>query len=53
MPTPISPDYSPILFSLSKEKGTIRDKGFCKFNSSLMKDKKYIAEFQKLIHNFS
>ena len=33
--TPISTDHSPVLFSLSKEKITIRGTGLWKFNSSL------------------
>ena len=34
---PISTDHSPVLFSLSKEKGYFRGKGIWKFNSSLTK----------------
>ena len=52
IPTPISKDRSPVLFSLSKEKSTIRGKGFWKFNSSLTKDQNYIIEINKLIRNF-
>ena len=51
--TPISADHSPVLFSLSKEKTTLRSKGFWKFNSSLIKDQNYISEIKKLIRNFS
>ena len=40
--TPISTDHSPVLFSLSKEKTTIRGKGFWKFNSSLTEDQNNI-----------
>ena len=36
--TPISTDNSPVLFSLSKEKTTIRGKGFWKFNNFLTKN---------------
>ena len=36
--TPISTDHSPVLFSLSKEKGNLRSKGFWKFISSLIKN---------------
>ena len=51
--TPISTDHSLVLFSLSKEKNTIRGKGFWKFNSYLIKDQNYIIEIEKLIYNFS
>ena len=52
--TPISTDHSPVFFSLSsKQKITIRGKGFWKFNSSLTKDQNYIIEITKLIRNFS
>ena len=51
--TPISTDHSPVFFSLSKQKITIRGKGFWKFNSSLTKDQNYIIEIIKLIRNFS
>ena len=50
--TPISTDYSPVFFSLSQEKGNIRSKVFWKFNSSLIKDQKYINEIKDLIRNF-
>ena len=50
--TPISTDHSPVFFSLSQEKGNIRSKGFWKFNSSLIKDQKYINEIKDLIRNF-
>ena len=36
--TPISTDNSPVLFSLSKKKTTIRGKGFWKFNNFLTKN---------------
>ena len=51
--TPISTDHSPVLFSLSKEKITIRGTGLWKFNSSLTKDQNYITEIKKLIRDFS
>ena len=51
--TPISTDHSPVLFSLSKEKGNIRSKGFWKFNSSLIKDQNYINEMKDLTRNFN
>ena len=51
--TPISTDHSPVLFSLSKEKGNIRSKDFWKFNSSLIKDQNYINEIKDLIRNFN
>ena len=51
--TLISTSHSPVLFCLSKEKNTIRVKGFWKFNSSLTKDQNYIIEIKKLILNFS
>ena len=51
--TPISKDHSPVLFSLLKEKKTIRGTGLWKFNSSLIKDQKYKTETKKLIRNFS
>ena len=51
--TPISTDHSPVLFSLSKEKITIRGTGLWKFNSSLTKDQNYKTEIKKLIRNFS
>ena len=51
--TAISTDYSPVLFSVSKEKGNIRRKGFWKFNSSLIKDQNYINEIKDLIRNFN
>ena len=41
-----------MFFSLSQEKGNIRSKGFWKFNSSLIKDQKYINEIKDLIRNF-
>ena len=41
-----------MLFSLSQEKGNFRSKGFWKFNSSLIKDQKYINEIKDLIPNF-
>ena len=49
----ISTDHSPVLFSLSKEKGKIRGKWFWEFISSLTKDQNYINEIKNLIHNFS
>ena len=51
--TPISTDHSPVLFSLSKEKTTIRGTGLWKFNSSLTKDQNYKSEIKELIRNFS
>ena len=42
-----------MLFSLSKEKGNIRSKGFSKLNSSLIKDQNYINEIEDLIRNFN
>ena len=51
--TPISTDHSPVLFSLSVEKITIRGTGLWKFNSSLTKDQNYKTEIKKLIRNFS
>ena len=50
--TPISTDHSPVLFSLSKEKGCLRGKGIWKFNSSLTKDQDYIIEIKKMIRSF-
>ena len=50
--TPISIDHSPVLFSLSQEKGNIRSKGFWKFNSLLIKDQAYINKIKDLIRNF-
>ena len=51
--SPISTDHSPVLFSLSKEKGNIRSKDFWKFNSSLIKDQNYINEIKDLVRNFN
>ena len=51
--TPISTDHSPLLFSLSKEKTTIRGKGLWKFNSSLTKDQNYLIEIKKITRNSS
>ena len=50
--TPASTDHSLVLFSLSKEKTTIRGNTFWKYNSSLIKVQNYIAKIKKLIHNF-
>ena len=50
--TPISSDHSPVLFSLSKEKGYSRSKRIWKFNSSLTKDQDYIVEIKKMIRSF-
>ena len=50
--TPISTDYSPVLFSVSKGKDCLRGKGFWKFNSSLTNDQNYITEIKKLICSF-
>ena len=36
---------------LSKEKGTLRGKGFWKFDSSLTKERNYITKINKPIHN--
>ena len=52
MLTPISTDHSSVLFSLSKEKTTIRGIGLWKFNSSLNKQQKHIAKIKKLIQFF-
>ena len=51
--TPISIDHSPVLFSLSQEKGNIRSKGFWKFSSSLFKDQNCINEIKDLIRDFN
>ena len=51
--TSISTDHSPVFFSLSKEKITVRGTGLWKFNSSLTKDQNYITEIKKLIRDFS
>ena len=51
--TSISADHSPVLFSLSKEKITIRGTGLWKFNISLTKDQNYKTEIKKLSRNFS
>ena len=51
--TPISTDHSPVLFSLSKGKITIRGTGRWKLISSLSKDQRYKIEIKKLIRNFS
>ena len=45
--TPISTDHSPVLISLSEEKGCFRDKGI--WNSY---DQDYIIEINKMIHTF-
>ena len=50
--TPTSTDHSPIIFSLSKEKGCLRGKGFWEFNSSLTKGQNYIIKIEKLIRSF-
>ena len=50
--TPFSTDHSLVLFSLSKQKTTIRGKGLWKFNSSLTKDQNYMIEIKKPIRNF-
>ena len=42
--TPISTDHSLVLFSLSKEKVTIRGTGLWRFNSSLTKHQNYKTE---------
>ena len=52
IPTPLSSDYSPVLFSLSKGKDYLRDKAFWKFNSFLTKEQNYITEIKKLIGSF-
>ena len=44
--TPISTDHSLVLFSLSKEKITIRGKGFWKFNNFLTKNQNYVNEIK-------
>ena len=41
-----------MFFSLSQEKGNIRSKGLWKFNSSLIKDQKYINKIKDLIRSF-
>ena len=51
--TPISTDHSLILFSLLKEKITIRGTGLWRFNSSLTEDQNCKTEIKKLIRNFS
>ena len=51
--TPFSTDHSLVLFSLSKQKTTIRGKGLWKLNSSLTKDQNYIIEIKNLMCNFS
>ena len=51
--TPISTDHSSILFSLLKEKITIRGTGLWRFNSSLTEDQNCKTEIKKLIRNFS
>ena len=51
--TSISTDYSPVLFSLSKEKIAIRGTGLWKFNSSLTNDQNYKTEIKKVIRGFS
>ena len=50
--TPVLTDQSPVVFSLSQEKVNIRSKGFWKFNSSIIKDRKCINETKDLIRNF-
>ena len=50
--TPISPDHSPVLSSLSKRKHCLRGKEFWEFNTSLTKDPNYITEIKKLVHSF-
>ena len=44
--TPVSKDYSPVLFCLSKENGSIRGKGFWKLNSSFSKDQNCVNEIK-------
>ena len=51
--TPISTNHSPVLFSLSKEKITVRGTGLWKFDSSLINDQNYKTEIEKLIRNIS
>ena len=51
--TPISMNHFSALFSLSKEKITIRGTGLWKFNSSLTKDQSYKTEIKKGIPIFS
>ena len=50
--TRISADHSPVLFSLSKEKGCLIGKGIWKFNSSLTKDENYVMRIKKTILSF-
>ena len=50
---PILTDHSPVLFSLPKERITIRDIELWKFNSSLTKEQNYKTKIKKLIRNFS
>ena len=45
--SPISADQSPVLFSFSKGKITIRGTALWKFNSSLTKDQNYKTEIKK------
>ena len=42
-----------MFFSLSQEKVNTRSKGFWKFNSSLIKDQKYINRIKDFIRNFN
>ena len=52
IPNPLSSDYSPVLFSLSKGKDYLRDKASWKVNSFLTKEQNYIIEIKKLIGSF-
>ena len=52
IPNPLSSDYSPVLFSLSKGKDYLRDKASWKFNSFLTKEQNYIIEIKKQIGSF-
>ena len=51
---PISTDHSPVLLSLSKEKGNIRGQRFWEFNRSLTKDQNYYTnKIKTLVRNFN
>ena len=52
IPNPLSSDYSPVLFSLSKGKDYLRDKASWKVNSFLTKEQNHIIEIKKLIGSF-